>query len=64
LRHRLEAFVGARELLDKTEIVECGGHVEEFRVKACFDVFAASAEFEGNIIREANFLPGSVSPSS
>jgi hypothetical protein len=32
----LEAFVGARELLDNTEIVECGSHVEEFRVEAQF----------------------------
>ena len=30
----LEAFVLARELLDETEIVKCGGDVEEFRVKA------------------------------
>ena len=32
----LEAFVWARELLDKAEIVKCGGHVEEFRVEAQF----------------------------
>jgi hypothetical protein len=32
----LEAFVGARELLDKTEIVKCDGHLEEFRVEAQF----------------------------
>jgi hypothetical protein len=30
----LEAFALARELLDETEIVKCGGDVEEFRVKA------------------------------
>jgi hypothetical protein len=30
----LEAFVFARELLDETEIVKCGGDVEEFRVEA------------------------------
>ena len=32
----LEAFVGAREFLDETEIVKCGGYVEEFRVEAEF----------------------------
>src|SRR4029434_1788737 len=32
----LEAFVWARELLDKAEIVKGGGHVEEFRVEAQF----------------------------
>jgi hypothetical protein len=30
----LEAFVLARELLDETEVVKCGGDVEEFRVEA------------------------------
>ena len=30
----LEAFVWARELLDETEIVKCGGDVEKFRVEA------------------------------
>jgi hypothetical protein len=30
----LEAFVFARELLDETEIMKCGGDVEEFRVEA------------------------------
>ena len=34
----LEAFVLARELLDQTEIVKCGGHVEEFRVEAQFSL--------------------------
>jgi hypothetical protein len=32
----LEAFVLAREFLDETEIVKCGGYVEEFRVEAEF----------------------------
>ena len=32
----LEAFVWARELPDKAEIVECRGHVEEFRIEARF----------------------------
>jgi len=32
----LEAFVLARESLDETEIVKCGGYVEEFRVEAEF----------------------------
>ena len=30
----LEAFVWARELLDKNEIVKCGRHEQEFRVEA------------------------------
>jgi hypothetical protein len=30
----LEAFVWARELLEETEIVKCGGDVEKFRVEA------------------------------
>jgi hypothetical protein len=30
----LEAFVCARELLEETEIVKCGGDVEKFRVEA------------------------------
>jgi hypothetical protein len=32
----LEAFVLARELLAETEVVKCGGDVEEFRVEAEF----------------------------
>src|SRR5689334_8834798 len=32
----LEPFVLARELLEETEIVKCGGYVEEFRVEAEF----------------------------
>jgi hypothetical protein len=32
----LEAFVGAREFLDETEIVKCRGYIEEFRVEAEF----------------------------
>jgi hypothetical protein len=30
----LKAFVLARELLDETEIVKCGGDIEEFRIEA------------------------------
>jgi len=30
----LEAFVLAREILEETEVVKCGGDVEEFRVEA------------------------------
>jgi hypothetical protein len=33
LRIDLEALILARELLDKTEIVKCGGQVEEFWVE-------------------------------
>jgi hypothetical protein len=32
----LEAFVLARELLAETEVVKCGGDVEEFRVEPAF----------------------------
>jgi hypothetical protein len=34
----LEAFVWARELLDKAGIVKCRGHVEKFRVEPQFPV--------------------------
>src|SRR5262245_35736783 len=32
----LEPFVLAREFLDETEIVKCGGYVEEFKLEAEF----------------------------
>jgi hypothetical protein len=51
----LEAFVWARELLGETEVVKCGGDVEEFRVEAEFLLTALLSPEEvdaGGVIKE------------
>src|SRR5262249_42606469 len=57
----LEAFVLARELLDETEVVKCGGDVEEFSVEAEFfeiDHSAASGSTENPVPCGPHFRTG------